>query len=313
MDQLRAMKVFARVIDEGGFAKAARALDLAPPAVTRIVAELEDHLDARLLNRTTRSISLTPIGEQYLERVRTILVEVEESEALASEVTKRPRGHLRLLCPPAIVVHQLAKHLPRFLAEHPQVTLEVAAPGAIETVDENHDITIFARRDTPDGDFIAKVLARAEVVICASPEYLQRGPRPERPDDLEGHQAVLPPRSVLQRGLTLHRGEGAARETFQLQMKRKPVLSTASIDTMYAAARAGLGIAGLPSYVIEDALKTNELERVLPEWRLFDVMLWVGWPTRDHLPAHTRVFVDFLMQVFGGEDRDPWLGGARRT
>ena len=96
MDQLRAMKVYARVVDEGGFAKAARALDMAPPVVTRMVAELEAHLGARLLNRTTRRIALTEVGERYLEKVRLILLGVEESEALAGESTKVPRGHLRV-------------------------------------------------------------------------------------------------------------------------------------------------------------------------------------------------------------------------
>ena len=94
MDLLRAMKVFVRVIDEGGFAKAARALDMAPPVVTRVVAELETHLGARLLNRTTRRISLTDVGENYLEHVRRILVDIEESEALASEATREPRGKI---------------------------------------------------------------------------------------------------------------------------------------------------------------------------------------------------------------------------
>jgi DNA-binding transcriptional LysR family regulator len=309
MDQLRAMKVFTKVIDEGGFAKAARALDLAPPVVTRIVAELEDHLGARLLNRTTRSIALTDVGEQYLDKVRAILVEIEESEALASEATKVPRGHLRLLCPPAIAVHQLAKHLPRFQTEYPQVTLEVSTPGPVTSVDENFDVTLFTSRDAPDGDYIAQRLARTEVVICATPAYLDRMGRPGHPSELRQHQAVLPPPSVAQ-GLKLYRGYGAATEGWELEMSAHPALSTASIDLTYAAVQAGLGIGGLPSYVIADALFDNVLEHVLPEWRLFDVTLWAGRPTRRHLPARTRVFLDFLMQIFGGEDRDPWLTAA---
>ena len=312
MDQLRAMKVFAKVVDEGGFAKAARALDMAPPVVTRMVAELENHLGARLLNRTTRRQSLTEVGEQYLDKVRAILVDLEESEALASEATKLPRGHLRLLCPPAVAVHQLAKHLPRFQAEFPQVTLEIASPGPVDTVDEAYDITIFARREPPDGDFIARRLARTEVVVCASPDYLDRRGRPQHPDELVHHEAVIPPMSALQRGLTFYSGPlGApASATYTLPPARHPALATTNIDTMYAAALAGLGIAGLPSYVIEDALLEHALERVLPNWRLFDVTLWAGMPTRRYLPARTRAFLDFLQQVFGGRDLDPWLAAA---
>ena len=312
MDQLRAMRVFAKVVDEGGFAKAARALDMAPPVVTRMVAELENHLGARLMNRTTRRLSLTEVGEQYLDKVRAILVDIEESEALASEATKVPRGHLRLLCPPAVAVHQLAKHLPRFQAQYPEVTLEVVSPGPVDTVDDAFDITIFTRRDPPDGDFIARRLARTEVVVCASPEYLDRCGRPTHPSELVNHEAVIPPLSAVQRGLTFYTGplKGPSHQAYTLPQRRHPALATNNIDTMYAAALAGLGIAGLPSYVIEDALQEHALERVLPEWRLFEVTLWAGMPTRRHLPARTRAFLDFLQQVFGGEDRDPWLAAA---
>ena len=317
MDQLKAMKVFVRVVDEGGFAKAARALDMAPPVVTRMVAELENHLGARLLNRTTRSISLTEVGEQYVDKVRGILADLGDADTLASEGTRLPRGHLRLLCSPAVAVHQLAKHLPRFQAQYPQVTLEIASPGVVETVDEAFDLTIFARREAPDGEFIARRLARTEVVVCASPEYLDRRGRPQHPSELKAHESVIPPISSLNRGLTFFNGplmeDGSpapGSEVYQMEKKEHPALATTHIDTMYAAALAGLGIAGLPSYVIEDALQENALERVLPAWRLFEMTLWVGMPSRRFVPARTRAFIDFLLQIFGGEDRDPWLAAA---
>lgn len=314
MDQLRAMKVFAKVVDEGGFARAARALDAAPPVVTRMVAELEAHLGARLLNRTTRSIALTEVGEAYLEKVRAILIEVEEAEALASESATEARGHVRILCPPAVAVHQLAKHLPRFRAAHPQVTLEIAAPGPVETVDESFDITILAVRGPLQGDFVARRLARSEVVICASPEYLNQRGRPSHPSELVGHEAMLPPISELQRGLTFVSGtwgdDEPGGETYTVVIAGRAALSTSHIDTMYAAALAGLGVAGLPSFVVEDALLEQALERVLPAWRLFDSTLWAAMPTRKHVPARTRAFLDFLVQTFGGEDRDPWLAAA---
>jgi DNA-binding transcriptional LysR family regulator len=310
MDQLKAMKVFARVADSGGFAKAARALDMAPPVVTRMVAELEAHLGARLLNRTTRSIALTEVGEQYLERVRLILLGVEESEALASEATKDARGHLRVLCPPAVAVHQLAKHLPRFQAEYPQVTLELHSPGAVDTVSEQHDLTVFSH-PAPDGEFIAHRLARTEVVVCAAPEYLNRRGRPQHPLELPGHEAIIPPVSAVQQGMQFVRAGGKReQDRVTLQSVKHPALSTANIDTMYAAALAGLGIAGLPSFVIEDALLEHALERVLPEWHLLDIHLWVGMPTRRHVPLRTRAFINFLLGIFGGQDRDPWLAAA---
>ncbi len=314
MDQLRAMRVFVRVIEEGGFAKAARALDMAPPVVTRVVAELESHLGARLLNRTTRRISLTDVGEAYLERARQILVDVEEAEALASAATREPRGVVRLLTTPAVAVHQLAKHLPTFRRRFPLVSVEIDAPGAVEALDEDYDLTLIVARHAPDGDYVARLLARSEVILCAAPEYLDRRGRPRHPRDLAGHDALVPPVSALLRGLTLTTGitgdDEPGGETVTIMPAAGSALRTTHVDTNYAAALHGLGIAGLPSLVIEDALIENALERVLPEWHLFSLGLWAAMPSRKHVPARTRALLNFLVEVFGGEDRDPWLAAA---
>ncbi len=311
MDRLHSMRVFSRVIEQGSFAGAARDLNLSPAVVTRLVADLEEHLGARLINRTTRRLSLTDTGELYLERVRHILTEVEEAEALATAATSEPRGHLRVLCSPAFAVHQLAKHLPKFRARYPRVTLELSVPGAVETVDENFDVTILTEGRRPlDGSFVARRLARSEVIACASPEYLEQRGRPVHPSDLTTHDSMVP--SFL-REVVWHRGPWGDTdpdgESFTIVPKRS-ALSTTHTDTMYAAALAGLGITGLPSFVAEDALLENALERVLPEWHLMTTTLYAGMPTRKHMPARTRVFVDFLVETFGGADRDPWLLAA---
>jgi DNA-binding transcriptional LysR family regulator len=312
MDQLRAIKVFVRVIDEGSFAAAARALDLAPAVVTRLVAELEEHLGTRLLNRTTRRLSLTEIGEAYLERARRIMADVDEAAALAASATQEVRGLLRVLCPPAIAVHQLAKHLPKFHREYPLVTLEITSPGPVETVDDSYDLTIFLSRETLDGDFIARRLARSEFIMCASPDYLDRRGRPQHPHELKQHDALVPPTPAMMRGLTLQRGDpGNGGEEITLPMApNRATLSTTHMDTNYAAALHGLGVAGLPSFMVEDALLEQALERVMPQWRLFGTTLWAGMPTRKYVPARTRAFLDFLLEIFGGEDKDPWLVAA---
>lgn len=309
MDQLRAIKVFVRVIDEGSFAGAARALDLAPAVVTRLIAELEDHLGTRLLNRTTRRLALTEIGEAYLERARRILADVDEAAALAASATQEVRGLLRILCPPAIAVHQLAKHLPKFHRDYPLVTLEITSPGPVETVDDSYDLTIFLAREALDGDFIARRLARSEFIMCASPDYLDQRGRPQHPHDLKQHDALLPPTAALSRGLTLQRGDGSEEITLPIVPSRA-ALSTTHMDTNYAAALHGLGVAGLPSFMVEDALLEQALERVMPQWRLFGTTLWAGMPTRKYVPARTRAFLDFLLEIFGGEDKDPWLVAA---
>lgn len=311
MDRLHSMRAFARVIDAGSFAGAARELNLSPAVITRLVADLEEHLGARLINRTTRRLALTDIGEAYLERVRAILTEVEEAEALASAAASEPRGHLRVLSPPAFAVHQLAKHLPAFHAQYPKVTIELVAPGPVESLDEAFDVTILSVARRPlDGDFVARRLAKTEVITCASPAYLDRRGRPGHPDDLKDHDAMMP---AFLRELSFTRGvvgdDEPAGDIVTLTPPR-PVLGTTHIDMLYAAALHGLGIAGLPSFVAEDALREGALERVLPQWRLFEARLYAAMPTRKHMPARTRAFVDFLVQAFGGEDRDPWLIAA---
>jgi DNA-binding transcriptional LysR family regulator len=307
------MRVFSRVIDAGSFAGAARELGLSPAVVTRLVADLEEHLGARLINRTTRRLALTDTGEMYLERVRQILTEVDEADALASAATNEPRGHLRVLSPPAFAVHQLAKLLPRFHEQYPKVTIELAAPGPVETIDENYDVSIIQVARKPlDGDFVARLLARTEVIVCASPEYLDRKGRPEHPHDLNklGLDAMVP---TFLREVTFHRGDFGDDEPPGDVVTMAPgrgVLSTMHIDMLYAAALHGLGVAGLPSFVVEDALLEHALERVLPQWRLFEASIYAAMPTRKHVPARTRVFVDFLVQTLGGKAQDPWLSAA---
>ena len=309
MDRLSSMRVFSRVIEEGSFAGAARELNLSPAVVTRLVADLEEHLGVRLLNRTTRRLSLTDTGESYLERVRHVLTEVEEAEALASAANVEPRGQLRVLCPPAFAVHQLAKHLKAFRARYPRVSLELSVPGPVETVDENYDVTILMETRPLDGGFVARRLARSEVIACAAPEYLDLHGRPQHPRDLVDHEAMVP---SFVRELTFQTRSttpGAPAESFSFDRPRAG-LRTSHTDTLYAAALAGMGITGLPSFVAEEALLENALERVLPCWHLLSTTIYAAMPTRKHVPARTRAFIDFLVETFGGEDRDPWLLAA---
>lgn len=311
MDRLHSMRVFTRVVELGSFSSAARELNLSPAVVTRLLADLEEHLGARLINRTTRRLALTDIGELYLERVKQILTEIDEAEALTSAATSEPRGHLRVLSPPAFAVHQLAKHLPKFRAQFPRVTLELSCSGPVETVDENFDVSIIqVVRPLPDGDFVARLLARTEVIMCASPEYLDLHGRPKSPADMDGHETMRPP---FVNEVTLRRGSFGDDEPEGESVTKKlsrAALSTAHLDTLYAAALAGLGVAALPSFVVEDALLENALERLLPEWQLLTARIYAGMPTRKHVPARTRAFIDFLVQTFGGQEHDPWLQAA---
>jgi DNA-binding transcriptional LysR family regulator len=304
MDQLRSLRIFTQVISEGSFAGAARLLDLAPAVVTRAIADLEQHLGARLLNRTSRSLALTEIGEAYLLRTRQLLADLDDADALASAQTKRPSGPLRILCPPAFAAHQLALHLPQFHALYPEITLEIATPGPVDAANEHFDVSILSIGEQPlQGDFIARQLACSAFIVCASPAYLAQHGRPQEPNDLLSHQAILPAVSAVRRELTLYRQADDSQITLPLPTA---LLSTSQIEVILAAALSGLGIAGLPTFIAAHALRNGTLERVLPEWHGTTLNLYAAMPTRKHIPARTRVFIDFLVQTFGGTRADPW-------
>lgn len=175
MDQLRALRIYTQVVSHGSFAGAARALELAPAVVTRAIADLEQHLGARLLHRNSRSLALTPIGESYLQRATRIVADLDDADALASNASRAPHGTLRVLCPPAFAVHQLARYLPQFHRLYPHIHLEIATPGPVDAADDNFDVSILSIGQQPlQGDFVVRPLARSAFIICAAPEYLQR-------------------------------------------------------------------------------------------------------------------------------------------
>lgn len=309
MDQLRAMRVFARVIDEGGFARAANAMNIAPAVATRLVAELEEHLGARLIHRTTRRLTLTDVGESYLERVRVILSDLDDAEAAANAATAEPRGTLRVLAPPGFSAHALAHLLPGFRQRCPRVDLELTISGTMaEAADDNHDVTIVVAKRPLDGGFVARMLACSELVLCGSPAYFASRGAPQRPEDLVGHDALLPVPPAVRRELEFTPAAGGA--SVKVELVKAPALATTHTDTMYAAALAGLGIAGLPSFVAAQALNTGRLQRVLPHWRLATLPVVAAMPTRKHVPVRTRSFIDYLVERLGGEMRDPWLTAA---
>jgi DNA-binding transcriptional LysR family regulator len=235
---------------------------------------------------------------------------VDDAEAVAGIATAQARGRLCVLVPPGFAVHQLAKHLPRFRALHPKVSLELTVSASVETPDENHDVTIIVQRGRPiDGAFIARRIATAEVVLCATPEYLDLHGRPLHPRDLANHDTLMPIPPSEQRELTFRPAWGGG-DPAVVELKNLPPLMTTHSDTLYAAALAGLGIAGLPSFMAEDALMELALERVLPQWHMRTVTLFAAMPTRKHVPMRTRAFVDFLVSTFGTSARDPWLAAA---
>jgi DNA-binding transcriptional LysR family regulator len=313
MDQLKAMRAFVRVVDEGSFAAASRALDLAPAVVTRLVADLEQQLGARLLNRTTRSVALTDVGEKYLDRVRQILYDIDEAHATVATATGELRGVLRLASALPFVQHQLAPLLPEFRQRYPHVGLEITVIPPAEVPNEDADVTlIFEGRKPIQGDFVARRLASADVVLCATPEYLRRHGQPQRPQDLDGHQMLVPNMALTPREWVFRRLGSDGTESEQVtSTPNASAIASNSTDVMLAAAQAGLGICGALSFTVAQPLREGRLQRVLPDWHLGSYTLYLGLPSRKYLPLRTRVFCDFLLEKMGGAAHDPWLAALQ--
>lgn len=315
MDQLRALRTFVRVIDEGSFAAAARSLDAAPAVVTRLVADLEQSLGARLLHRTTRRLTLTAVGAEYAERARQILADLDEADALAASTTATLSGMLRVTGPLPFLQLQVAPLLPEFLARHPGVQFHFStlAEPLAGTPDEHADVTLLLVGQRPlDGDFIARQVATAEILMCAAPAYLERHGRPTQPEDLLAHELLIPTLAAAPREWRLRRsGEGRASSTRHVFPSPKPASVNASNSALLlGAAVAGLGVAGTLSFLVVDALRDGRLERVLPEWVIGSYGIYATLPSRKYMPQRARVFTDFLIEKFGGGERDPWLSEA---
>ncbi len=304
MDQLRSMRTFTSVVDCGSFAAAARSLDMAPAMVTRQVADLEARLGARLLTRTTRRIALTPIGQHYLERLRPILTQLDEAETAVMEGQQRVQGRVRIAATPAFAAHQLAPRLARLQARHRDIRIELTAQGPVESPHEAQDISIAVCATPMEGDFVAHKLARSEVVLCAAPGYLLQHGMPRHPRELVDHQLLVAAQGVPRH--VVMTGPEHERHDFQVPASQVR-LASPNAELTQRAALAAMGIAGLPSFAVHDALRQGRLVRVLPDWHLFDLAILACLPSRRQVPAVIRATLDFLRAEFPGDDRDPWL------
>jgi DNA-binding transcriptional LysR family regulator len=295
MDRLMSMRVFQRVIDEGGFAAAARALDMSPAVVTRLVADLEDHLGTRLLHRTTRRLSLSDAGEIYLGRVRAILQDIDEAHVMASAHTKELAGVLRVLAPPVLATHVLAPLLVNFRQLNPKIRLDITVESFKEPPIEDYDITLLATDASFDGNVIARKIISSDAIFVASPDYLRRKGTPLEPTDLTQHDYLrmkapgLHPR-VLHLFQSIHPDQ-------RLDLELEPVIWANHPDTLMRAALDGAGITSTTVNLVASSLASGALVRVLSPWITGQVTLYAALPSRKFMPQRTRVFLDYLTEL----------------
>jgi DNA-binding transcriptional LysR family regulator len=291
MDRVSSMLSFVKVVDTGGFGSAARQLNLSASVVTTRVKSIEERLGVRLLNRTTRSVSLTEAGRAYYDRCVQILSEIENAEEAAQVLQSKPRGILRLNTSPGIP-WLIARSVAEYGARYPDVTVHLAATSRmLDLVEEGYDLAIWYAA-TADPGLIVRHIANYRMVICASPEYLARHGRPEHPSELVKHNCV-----TFYDAPTLGRSGREWQFTgpdgeFSLHMSGN--LETNSAIAFRAAALLGQGIIMTPGPMVFNDLKSGTLVSILADFLPKQFSIDAYYPHREHLPAKVRTFIDLL-------------------
>jgi DNA-binding transcriptional LysR family regulator len=299
MDRLRAFEVFVTVVSQGSFTRAADKLDTSPANVTRYVNELEASLGARLLNRTSRRLSLTETGKTLYDRALSILEDMAEAEAIASTAAIQPRGRLRVNAPLSFGILHLAPLWPRFCALYPDIELDVSlVDRVVDLVEEGYDLAVrISRGGSPA--LVSRKLATTHHLICASPDYLARHSAPTRPEDLKDHVCIAYTYSDSVDDWRLLDDTGK-----EHIVAVRHIMRTNNGDTARAAALAGVGIIRQPTFLIGEDLRRKRLVPLLTGYHMPETDVLAVYPSRRHLSAKVRVMVDFLAEAFRGTP--PW-------
>lgn len=302
MQTLRTMSLFAAIAHHGSLSAAARKLGLSPASVSRQITALEEQLGARLLNRTSRSMTLTSTGEIFLRHAENILHQVEEMQVEVSQREQQPSGLLRVHSRMLVGTLVLMPNLPRFLQAHPQITVELAMSNhAIDLAERNVDVDIRIGKLT-ESALIARRLATSERVVCAAPAYLAGRPAIREPADLVRQNCLT---YRLGMGRTVWRFVDGAGQTAEVPVTGS--LTTDNGPALHAAALAGLGIALMPDWSVREDIRAGRLVRLFAGHRAshleFENGVFAVYQRSRHLSARVRVFIDFLVEIFKDAER----------
>jgi DNA-binding transcriptional LysR family regulator len=294
MDRLDTMEAFVRVADSHSFSEAARRLRLSKSVVSRQVSALEAQLGARLFHRTTRSLSLTEVGQTYYERCSRILADIEEANLSVSNLQAAPRGKLRINAPMSFGVLHLAPMLPRFLDHYPQIDIDMAMNDRfVSLIDEGFDVAVRIGK-LEDSSLIARYLAPVRKIVCASPSYLERRGVPETPADLADHCCLNYSNLASPDEWSFVTRDG---QRWPVEVRGR--LRVNNGDTLREAALGGSGIATLPSFIVGRDLQAGTLVSLLADYVPQDLPMHAVYPHNRHLSPKVRAFVDFLVEQIG--------------
>jgi len=298
MQDLNDMLYFSEVVDRGGFAAAGRALGLPKSRLSRRVAELEARLGVRLLQRTTRKLSLTAVGELYHRHCVAVRDEAEAATEAMAQVQTEPRGTIRVTCPVTLAQSTLGPILPLFLARHPQVRVDMQVSNrVVDLVEEGVDVALRVRPTLDDsGSLVVKHLGQTCAMLVASPAQLEREGRPTTPQDL-GRLATVAMSATDGRASWKLLGPDAREYEFQ----HRPCYTADDLLTLKFAVLDGTGICVLPDYMCRDELLDGRLVPVLPGWAPKPNIVHAVFPSRRGLVPAVRRFLDFLGENMVGK------------
>lgn len=298
MDRFNSMTIFVAVVKNEGFTPAAEKIGLSRAQVSKSVMQLEAHLGTRLLNRTTRRVSLTDTGRIYYERCKAILHDVEEIENIAGDQNSRPHGRLSLSAPTSFGILHLQDALPQYLKKYPEIQLSLSlADRFIDVVAEGFDLVIRIA-ELEDSSLVARKIAPCNRVLCASPDYLKQQGKPKVPQDLANHHCLIYSNELKPDTWVLHGPNGTE------SIKVNGPVCADNGDILKAAAVSGLGITLLPTFIVGPELLAGRLEQVLPDYHPPEISIYAVFPSRRYLSAKVRTFIDFLSAFYG--DNPSW-------
>jgi len=291
---LDGVAVFVAVINSGSFKAAAESLGHSTSYVSKEVSRLEKRLGSRLLNRTTRTISLTDAGKAYYERCQQIVIDAENASRSVSSLQDEPRGLLRVNAPTSFGSRHLLENLSEFLQRYPEVNLEIEFNDRIiDVVAEGYDVVIRVGH-VGDSNLVARAFTRSRTVVIASPEYLRRNGTPEEASELEHHHCIA--YSLVPNPLSWEFRKGD--EHVNVNLSSRALCNNAEI--MVALACDGIGITRVPLFTCTREVEENSLKILLDDYEQPEYGVYAVYPHRQYLTAKVRVFVDFLVERFSG-------------
>jgi DNA-binding transcriptional LysR family regulator len=293
MDKFSAMHVFVKVVEHGSFAAAATRLDLSTSTVSRHVADLEAHLNVRLLNRTTRRLSLTEAGQAFYERCAALLGDVEEAEAAASASNAAPRGTIKLTCSVAFGIRHLAPAIGTFQRKYPEMRFDISlSERMVDLVEEGLDLAIRIG-DTGNPNLVARKIGEMRIVASASPAYLRRHGRPKHPRALADHNCFTYAYLATRDHWRFIDLDGTL-----IHIPVQGSIHSNNGEMSAAIAAEGVGIALEPDFIVAPLIASGRLVPILEEFASPPTNIYAVYASRRHLSAKVRVFVDFLSARF---------------